>query len=190
MANYNRKITDTNIRIGETRFSYVNVFEPKPPMNGGDPKYSVCVIIPKSNKQAIKLVQEAVEAAKLVGKASKWGGKVPANCKNPLRDGDIEREDDAAFEDCYFLNASTKNKPGVMVLEGGFRSEAMGVEDFYSGCYGAVTLNFFAYDSAGNRGVGVGLNNVIKTRDGQRLAGGRSADEDFSDLDGDEDEQG
>lgn len=183
MSNFNRKISDTNVRIGEVRFSYANVFEPKAPMSGGDPKYSLCVVIPKSNKQAVKLVQEAIEAAKQVGKSSKWGGKIPANCKSPLRDGDVEREDDAAFQDCYFINTSTKNKPGVMVLDSGYRSEAMGVEDFYSGCYGAVTINFFAYDSAGNRGVGAGLNNVIKTRDGQRLAGGRSADEDFSDLD-------
>ena len=183
MPNFNRKVSDTNIRIGEVRFSYANVFSPRT-TDSGDEKYSCCIIIPKSNKQAIQLVKEAIEAAKLQGKTSKWGGKVPAACKIPLRDGDIDREDDEAFRDCYFLNASTKNKPGVCVLQGGYRSDAMGPEDFYSGCYGAVTLNFFAYDTSGSKGVGVGLNNCIKTRDGQRLAGGRSADEDFSDLDG------
>lgn len=184
----NKKISDTNIRIGEVRFSYANVFAPRANNDGGDEKYSACVIIPKSNKQALKLVQEAIDAAKQVGKTSKWGGKIPANCKSPLRDGDIDREDDEAFEDCYFLNASTKNKPGVMVMDDGTPTPALGTEDFYSGCYGAVTLNFFAYENSGNKGVGVGLNNLIKTRDGQRLAGGRSADEDFGDLADDLDE--
>ena len=68
------------------------------------------------------------------------------------------------------------------MLEGGVVSEALDGEDFYSGCYGAVTLNFFPYENSGNKGVGAGLNNVIKTRDGERLAGGRSAEEDFADL--------
>ena len=83
MPNFNRKISDTNVRIGETRFSFANVFEPKAPMGGGDPKYSLCIIIPKSNKQAIKLVQEAIEAAKQQGKSSKWGGKIPPELQEP-----------------------------------------------------------------------------------------------------------
>ena len=122
------------------------------------------------------------QKAKEAGKSSKWGGKIPANVKSCLRDGDIDREDDEAFAGCYFLNASSRNKPGVKVLEDGVVSDALDEEDFYSGCYGAVTLDFFPYESSGNKGVGAGLNNVIKTRDGDRLSGGRSADEDFADL--------
>lgn len=180
--NYNKKISDTNIRIGEVRFSYCNVFTPRAGQNGGEEKYSVCVIIPASDKATVDLINEAIEAAKLKGKAEKWGGKVPANCKIPLRDGDLDREDDEAFAGCLFLNATTKIKPGVKTMDGGKLGDAFDGEDFYSGCYGAATLNFFPYDSNGNRGVGVGLNNVVKTRDGERLSGGRSADEDFADL--------
>jgi hypothetical protein len=179
---YNKKITDTNIRVGEVRFSYCNVFSPRQGKDGQADKYSACVIIPQSDKATVAMINDAIEAAKAKGKAEKWGGKVPANCKLPLRDGDVDREDDEAFAGCYFLNASTKNKPGVKVLEDGSVGDALDDEDFYSGCYGAVTLNFFPYDQNGNRGVGVGLNNVIKTRDGERLSGGRSADEDFGDL--------
>lgn len=179
---FSKKITDTKIRIGEVRFSYTYVFAPRATLGGGDPKYSVVVLIPKTDKATIALVNEAIEAAKLNGKTTKWGGRIPANCKSPLHDGDIERPDDHAYAGCMYLNASSSNKPGVKVLEHGELMDALGAEDFYSGCYGAVTLNMFAYDTNGNRGIGVGLNNLIKTRDGERLAGGSTAEEDFSDL--------
>ena len=182
MAKFNKKIKDTSIRIGEVRFSYTAVFQPKKNDDGTPSKYGVCIIIPKEDTETVNLVKEAIDAAKQRGKLEKWGGKIPANVKSCLRDGDIDREDDEAFAGCYFLNASSRNKPGVKVLEDGVVSDALDEEDFYSGCYGAVTLDFFPYESSGNTGVGAGLNNVIKTRDGDRLSGGRSADEDFADL--------
>lgn len=182
MAKFNKKIKDTSIRIGEVRFSYTAVFQPKKNDDGTPSKYGVCIIIPKEDTETVNLVKEAIDAAKQRGKLEKWGGKIPANVKSCLRDGDIDREDDEAFAGCYFLNASSRNKPGVKVLEDGVVSDALDEEDFYSGCYGAVTLDFFPYESSGNKGVGAGLNNVIKTRDGDRLSGGRSADEDFADL--------
>lgn len=182
MAKFNKKIKDTCVRLGEVRFSYTAVFQPKKNDDGTPSKYGVCIIIPKEDTETVNLVKEAIDAAKQRGKMEKWGGKIPANVKSCLRDGDIDREDDEAFAGCYFLNASSRNKPGVKVLEDGVVSDALDEEDFYSGCYGAVTLDFFPYESSGNKGVGAGLNNVIKTRDGDRLSGGRSADEDFADL--------
>lgn len=182
MAKFNKKIKDTSVRLGEVRFSYTAVFQPKENDDGTPSKYGVCIIIPKEYTETVNLVKEAIDAAKQRGKMEKWGGKIPANVKSCLRDGDIDREDDEAFAGCYFLNASSRNKPGVKVLEDGIVSDALDEEDFYSGCYGAVTLDFFPYESSGNKGVGAGLNNVIKTRDGDRLSGGRSADEDFADL--------
>lgn len=182
MAKFNKKIKDTSVRLGEVRFSYTAVFQPKKNDDGTPSKYGVCIIIPKEDTETVNLVKEAIDAAKQRGKLEKWGGKIPANVKSCLRDGDIDRENDEAFAGCYFLNASSRNKPGVKVLEDGVVSDALDEEDFYSGCYGAVTLDFFPYESSGNKGVGAGLNNVIKTRDGDRLSGGRSADEDFADL--------
>lgn len=182
MAKFNKKIKDTSVRLGEVRFSYTAVFQPKKNDDGTPSKYGVCIIIPKEDTETVNLVKEAIDAAKQRGKMEKWGGKIPANVKSCLRDGDIDRDDDEAFAGCYFLNASSRNKPGVKVLEDGVVSDALDDEDFYSGCYGAVTLDFFPYESSGNKGVGAGLNNVIKTRDGDRLSGGRSADEDFADL--------
>jgi hypothetical protein len=181
MANYNKRITDTNIRIGEVRFSYAHVFEPRQSDNGGDAKYSVCILIPKTATDILDMVKAAIGAATEKGKTSKWGGKVPGRMNSPLRDGD-EEDKGPEYEGMYFLNCSSKTKPGVRVLENGKVVEALDTEDFYSGCWGAVTVNFFPYDSNGNKGVGVGLNNVIKTRDDERLAGGATAEQDFSDL--------
>lgn len=183
MANYNKKITDTKIRLGEVRFCYVNVFAPRKKEDGTDDKYGVCVLIPKSDTAGVNLIKEAIEAAKAKGKAGKWGGKIPARLSVPLRDGD-EEDKGAEYAGMYFMNVSSpaNSKPGVRVLDGGKVIEALDEEDFYSGCWGAATLNAFAYDANGNKGVSFGLDNVIKTRDDERLAGGASADQDFADM--------
>ena len=183
MSNYNKKLSDTMVRIGEVRFSYASVFEPRSSM-GNDPKYSCAILIPKDNTAAVKLVQDAVQAAMEQGKTSKWGGKIPRACKSPLRDGDVEREDDPVYEGHWFINASasTKSKPAVKILDGGILADALDEEDFYSGAYGAAVLNFFPYSASGNNGVGAGLNVVLKTRDGERLSGGIDADAALADL--------
>lgn len=181
----NLKKSETSIRIGEIRFSFANVFEPKRNDNGdgdGDPKYSCQILIPKSNKEALKLIEEATAGAVDKGKETKWNGKIPAMLKKPLRDGAEKEDDDPTYEGMMFLNCSNKRKPGVQVLDDGMRYEAT-EDDFYSGCWGAVTLDFFPYDHKGNKGVGVSLGNCIKLRDDERLAGGgESADNSFSDL--------
>lgn len=179
----NLKKSDTSIRIGEVRFSFPRVFTPGSVDENSQKKYSCSILIPKENKEAIKLIDEAVDAAANKGAEKYWKGKVPANIHKPLRDGDFDREEDPAYEGMMFLNASNTRKPGVQVREEGVRFEAT-EDDFYAGCYGAVTLDFYPYDKNGNRGVAVSLNNLIKLRDGERLAGGgESADSAFSDLD-------
>lgn len=184
MANYNKKISETSIRLGEVRFGYVNVFAPRKNEDGTDGKYSVQILIPKGDKTAAKFLEEAIEAAKRNGVSSKWNGKMPpaSKLKNPLRDGDEEFPDDPTYEGMYFMNASSTTKPGVRVLENGAMAEALDSDDMYSGCYGCVTVNMFPYNTSGNVGVAAGLNNLIKTRDGERLSGGHSAEEDFNDL--------
>ena len=178
--NLNRATTNdgTGIRIGEVRFSYPRLFEPNPE-NG---KYSLCVLIDKTNKEALDLIDKAVDAAIQKGKDRLWKGKVPANLKKPLHDGDDERPDDEACFGMDYLNASNKYKPDVVYLEDGVLHEA-DERDLYPGCWGAVTLNFFAYDNSGNKGIGVSLGNVIKIREGERLASSaESAQSSFSDL--------
>lgn len=165
----------TKVITGKVRFSYVHVFEPAAVGNSTDEKYSVSIIIPKSDTKTIEEIKAAVEAAKLQGK-SKWGGKIPANLKLPLRDGDIDRPEDEAYADSYFINASSKTKPGIVDAD---LKKLMSQEDFYSGCYGRASLNFYPFDANGNKGVACGLNNLQKTEDGQPLSGRASAEDDF-----------
>ena len=179
---FNKTISDTAIRLGPVRFSYVNVFQPRRNEDGTPGKYSVCVIFPKSDQEAYKIFEQAYQNACQLGKTSKWNGRIPSKVHLPLHDGGDERPDDPAFKDCWYFNCSSANKPGVRVRDAGMIVEALDEEDFYSGCYGAVTVNMFPYSNSGNVGVGIGLNNVIKLEDGERLSGGRTAEEDFADL--------
>lgn len=187
MAKFNRKISDTEIRIGEVRFGYVHVFAPQLDESGKADKYSACLMIPKANKEAIKMIEECIEDAKQRGKAKVWNGKIPSSGNmNPLHDGDEERADKEEYAGMLYLNAKSKNRPGIRVLEDGHLSEPLGEEDFYSGCWGAATISFYAYDRNGNRGIGVSLGNVIKTRDDEKFSGGVSADAAFADLSDDD----
>lgn len=187
--NFNKKISDTSIRIGEVRFSFAHVFSPRKGDDGSPAKYGVQLLIPKSDTEAVRLIKEAAEAAKKIGPKTGWGNKTPAaiaKLQPNLRDGDEENPDDPTYAGMWFINANTglDRKPGVCVLENGSVSDALDEEDFYSGCYGAATISMFAYNTSGNTGIACALNNVIRTRHGERLAGGRTADQDFGDLTG------
>ena len=166
------------------RISFANIWEPKA-INGGDEKYSVSCLIPKSDKKTLARIQKAVEAAKEDGKARKWSGKIPPNLKLPLRDGDIDRPDDENYEDCYFLNASSKDAPQVVDRKVNPILDPMMV---YSGCYCNVSVNFYAFNANGNRGVAAGLGNIQFVRDGERLSGKASADADFDALEDDDED--
>ena len=183
--NENTSLT-TKVTVGEVRLSYCHLFKPEAIADGGEPKYSVSVIIPKSNTKLIAQIKQAVSAALQMGVASKFGGKMPTNWKNPLRDGDLEKSDDDSYAGCFFISASSKTKPGVVkrIKVNGQNNlvEVTNEEDIYSGCYGFVSINFFPFSNAGNKGVGAGLNNVLKTREGEYLGGRSSAQTDFADV--------
>lgn len=167
------KNTDTKVVTGRVRFSYVNVFQPRAVEEGQEPKYSVSILIPKSDTQTLAKIQRAIEAAKKQG-LSLWGGKVPANLKLPLRDGDVDRPEDEAYAGHYFINATSKMKPGIVDAN---LNEIIDSTEFYSGCYGRASINFYPFNKAGNRGIAAGLNNLQKLADGDFL-GGRSRPED------------
>ena len=173
MAN---KMNSTKVVTGVVRLSYANVWEPAS-INGSTPKYSVSLIIPKSDKQTLDAINAAVDAAIKEGVA-KFGGKIPnkAALKLPLRDGDTER-DDEAYKNSFFVNANSTTAPQIVdrsvqpILD---RSEV------YSGCYARVSVNFYAFNSNGNRGIACGLGNIQKVRDGEPLGGKSSAADDFA----------
>jgi Protein of unknown function (DUF2815). len=188
MANGNQA---TKVITGKVRLSYVHVFEPRPDDDGNE-KYSCSVLIPKSDKETLRKIKAAVDAAIEQGKTSKWGGKVPANLKKPLRDGDEERPDDEAYAGHYFLNATSKTKPGIAKPIGKGPDgrvkfqEITDSTEVYSGCYAKVSLNFYPFDAKGNKGVAAGLNNIVKVQDGEFLGGRASVQEDFADEDFDD----
>ena len=166
-----------------TRWSYANVWQAKS-INGGDPKYSVSLIIPKSDTETIGRVNAAIEAAYAEGQSKlKGNGKsVPtlATLKTPLRDGDIERPDDPAYAGAYFLNANAKTAPGIVDAD---RQPIIDTSEVYSGVYGRASINFYAFNSNGNKGIACGLNNLQKIKDGESLGSKSSAEDDFSDDD-------
>jgi hypothetical protein len=160
---------------GKVRFSYAHVFTPQASQEGGTPKYSVSIIIPKSDKETIEKINKAIEQAKEENKAV-WGGTVPKGLKGGLRDGD-EEKDDPAYANSYFINANSSQKPGVVDAD---LNAILDQSEFYSGCLGRASISFFAYNSNGSKGVGCGLNNVQKLEDGEKLGGASSATDDFA----------
>lgn len=156
------------------RFSYLHCWEPDS-VNGGDPKYSVSAIIPKSDTKTVNAIKAAIEQAKK-DSVSKWGGKVPANLKLPLRDGDIDRPDDEAYAGCYFFNANSRQAPQVVDSK---VQPILDQNEVYSGCYGKISVTFYGYNSNGNRGIAAGLGNIQKLKDGESLGGRTSAADDF-----------
>lgn len=167
----------TRVVTGEVRLSYAHLFEPQS-IQGSKPKYSVSLIIPKSDRETIGKIERAIDAAIEAG-IGKFGGKRPnkAALKLPLRDGDTER-DDEAYKGCFFVNANSTLPPEVVNQD---LNPVFSPAEVYSGCYARVSLSFYAFNTNGNRGIACGLGNVQKLRDGEPLGGGRtSAADDFA----------
>lgn len=170
--------TKTKVITGTVRLSYANVWEPKS-INGGAEKYSVSLIIPKSDTKTIAAINAAVDAAIEEG-ISKFGGKKPnkAAIKTPLRDGDVERNDEA-YQNCYFVNANSTTAPQLVDQQ---VNPIFDRSEVYSGVYGRVSLSFYAFNSNGNKGVACGLGNIQKVKDGEPLGGRTNAADDFGTL--------
>lgn len=170
-------VSKTKVITGKnTRLSYFHGWEPTS-INGGPERYSVSVLIPKDDKETVKAINDAIDAAIEEGIA-KFGGKKPnkAAIKLPLRDGDTEREDEA-YAGHWFINANSKTAPQIVDKA---VKPILDRDEVYSGCYARVSLNFYAFNSNGNKGIACGLGNIQKIRDGESLGGRSSAIDDFS----------
>lgn len=172
------EVKSTKVVTGKVRFSYLHVWEPQAIEGSTDKKYSVSLIIPKSDKVTLLRIKDAIEAAKEAGKA-KFGGKIPPTLKLPMRDGDVERPEDEAYANAWFINATSKTKPGVVDTN---LNQIIDQDELYSGCYGRASINFFAFNTNGNKGIACGLNNLQKLADGESLGGRSTAENDFSDM--------
>ena len=172
------------VLTGEVRLSYCSLTTPRAAKQGGEPKYSVTLLIPKTDNATKADIDAAINAAAQEALTKVWNGARPPVVKVPIHDGDGVRPSGVPFGDeCkghWVLTASTKNKPQVVGIDN-INCE-LAPSDIYSGMYGRVTVRFFGYSNSGNKGIGVGLNNIQKLKDDERLGAARaSAESDFGD---------
>lgn len=170
------------VLTGEVRLSYCNLTTPRAAKPGGEPKYSVTLLIPKTDVATKADIDAAIQAAANEALSKVWNGTRPPQLSVPIWDGDGVRKSGVPFGDeCkghWVMTASTKNKPQVVGIDN--INCDLSPADIYSGMYARVTIRFFGYSNSGNKGIGCGLGNVMKTRDGEALAGGASASVDFA----------
>ena len=171
----------TKIITGEVRLSYAHLLEASSSFEGQDPKFSTVILVPKTDKETIEKIEAAQKEALENGKSSKFNGKIPANWKNTFRDGDEESdlEKNPEYAGHYFMSVGSKTRPGIVDES---LQPVMDADQVYSGVYARVSLNAFPFNTSGNKGVSFGLNNVMVLGKGDRLAGGASAEDDFSDF--------
>ena len=170
----------TKVVTGLVRFSYVHVFTPVSFDDNTPKKYSVTVLIPKTDTKTLAAVQAAKEALR-----QKLRGQLPPDLKHPLRDGDAAAGDPVnakgdEYRGHWFVNPSSKIKPGVVDAN---LQPVLDPEEFYSGCYGRASITFYPFDVKVNRGIACGLNNLQKLRDGESLGGRVAPEIDFADGD-------
>ena len=177
-------IKDNKIIFGPCRLSYSHLFSRYSP--DGDPasgKFMTNVLIPKSEKETVRAIEAAIEAAKRAATVAKWSGKEPKKVEMPLKDGDDK--DDEVYNGHFYINAKCSTRPGIVDKNG---LPITDEEEIYSGVWAYVSVTFYGYDVSGNRGIACGLNNVRKFKDGERLGGRSSAANDFAGIDDDDDD--
>lgn len=173
---------DTKVITGEARMSYAHLLEPYAFEEGQTPKYSVTILVPKTDKQTIAKVKAAQDAAIEQGKTSKWHGKVPSNLRRCIKDGDEMDQPECAG--MWVIRASSKNRPGIV---DGDLNPIIDPTEIYSGCWGRFSITLFPYSAVGNNGISAGLNNVQKTRDDESLGGFSRPEDDFGVFGSDDD---
>jgi len=162
------------IILKNVRLSYANVWEPKS-INGSEPKYSTSILVSKDDKDNIEKIQKAVETIRATS-AQKWGGKIPATLKMPLRDGDVEKPDVEDYRGHCFINANSKQRPGIVDA---YMNPITDTTQVYSGCYVNISVTLYPFNVSGNKGIACGLNNIQKVRDGANLSGRPKVTDDF-----------
>lgn len=176
---------NTKIITGVCRFSYLFALYPHE-SESGESRYSVSLVIPKTDTKTIEKINAAVRAAYEKG-AAKLAGKgnvVPKleTLKTPLRDGDAEKPSDPVYSGAYFMNASNQYAPGIVDKYNHEIDEDTAEDEIYSGIYGRASVQFYAFNKKGNRGIACSLLNLMKTSDGERLSGTAKATEDFAEF--------
>lgn len=177
-------IKENEVLTGPVRLSYANIWEPRTPMNGGKPVYSASLIISKDDDKTLRAIKAKIKAMMTNAKViEKVGGSANIHSKRlriPLRDGDADRPEDAAYANSYFINvkSSETNPPKIFDRHG---SEIIDKAEVYSGCYVRAIIQFYGYNRSGNFGIGAGLVALQKWKDGEALGGVSVSASDFDD---------
>lgn len=171
----------TKVVTGKVRFSYCNIFEPKEPQGGGEPKYSVTLLIPKSDTATVGKIKQAMADARESFVARNGANSLPAKPNHTLHDGDGVRDSGDPYgpecKGCYVITVSSKQKP---VIVDAFRNAVTDPGEVYSGCYGRAAINFYGYSANGKKGISAGLLSIQKLSDDEPFGTVGSAD-DFDD---------
>jgi hypothetical protein len=180
-----KKVPANKVITGKVRLSYAYLFEPKT-QDDGSQKYQTAVLIPKTDKETLNKIKAAIDAVKKDPKSEKlWGKPFNAEMKSALRDGDLKGDEHPEYAGHYFFNCSSPQKPGIVDRK---RTPITDPTEVYSGCYARVSVNFFAFNKGGGKGIGAWLNNVQKWEDGEPLSGSSRPEDDFDSLDDEDDE--
>lgn len=173
----------TKVVTGKVRLSYAHLFEPFSIDGEQDPKYSVMLLIPKSDTKTIEDLRAAEGAAAEAGKSSKFGGKIPANLASIIRDGDEVAEDFPERKDHWFMSVTSPatRKPGVVDQN---VQPVMDATEVYSGCYARASLNAFPYTFGSKKGISFGLNHIQKIADGEPFGSITRPEDEFDVIEG------
>lgn len=168
------------VTTGKVRASFVHIFQPRK-QDDGEAKYSVTLLIPKTDAVTLNAIYAEIERAKQDGAQRVFGGTIPPGCRIPIYDGDGVRPTSGEpfgeeCRGCMVITASAKIQPSIVGLD---MQAIINPADVYSGCYIRANINFYAYSQKGNKGVGCGLNAVQKIEEGEPLTARVSAEEAF-----------
>ena len=179
----------TKVITGKVRFSYVSIFEPKENNNGGGPKYSVTLLIPKSDTATLGKIKEAMAEARENFCKRNGATALPQKPNHTLHDGDGVRDSGDPYghecKGCYVITVSSKQKP---VIVDSFRNPITDPGEVYSGCYGRASINFYGYNANGKKGISAGLLSIQKLHDGEPFGTVGSADDFADDFKDDDDD--
>ena len=172
------------------RLSYVHVFKPHAVTPGAEEKFSTTILVPKTDVETKQKIDAAIKAATELGVSEKWNGVKPPTVPNPIWDGDGVKQNGEQFgPECkghWVFTASAKAEYPPQVVDRRVQP-ILDQSEIYSGCYANVAVNFFPYLFAGKKGIGAGLGNIQKIKDGESLAGTRTAEQDFAVVDDEDD---
>jgi hypothetical protein len=165
----------------EFRAAFADVWKARA-YEDGEPKFGLVMVFPKTTDiSALKRAAEKVAR-------EKWGDKLPELMKAgkirlPWREGSEYGEYDGFDDSVVFIRATSKRPPGIVDRS---NQRIIDQSEFYSGCFARATVNAFAYETKGNRGVSFGLLNLQKIRDGESFAGAANPEQDFEPLAGED----